>query len=199
MEKGIKLQPRAYIVNDEPYPGKCMRLLAYFSYLVIPAFILWTVALGFSRGRNVYEDFLEGAKEGLRIVLRLAPPLIGILTATGVLRASGFLDLAADLLGRLTVHIGLAPELVPVAILRLFSNGAATGLVLDLFKEYGADSLLGLTASVLMSCTETVFYTMSIYFTAAKITKTRYTLAGALAATGAGIAASVWLAPGILL
>lgn len=172
-----------------------MKALTYFSYFIIPFFIFYTVMLGFSRKRNVYEDFLDGAGEGLKLIVRLAPTLVGILTATGILRASGFLDFAAGFLGRFTDKIGLAPELVPVAILRLFSNGAATGLVLDLFKEYGADSLIGLTASIMMSCTETVFYTMSIYFTAAKITKTRYTLAGALAATAAGIAASVIIAP----
>lgn len=175
-----------------------MKVLTFFSYLVIPLFIFYIVALGFSRKRNVYEDFLEGAQDGLKLVFRLVPTLVGMLAATGILRASGFLDFVSGLLGRVTEKIGLAPELVPVAILRLFSNGAATGLVLDLFKEYGTDSLIGLTASIMMSCTETVFYTMSIYFTAAKITKTRYTLAGALAATAAGIAASVVIAPWVI-
>ena len=84
--------------------------------------------------------------------------------------------------------------MVPLAIVRMFSSSAATGLVLDIFKEYGTDSRIGLIASIMMSCTETIFYTMSVYFMAAKVRKTRYTLAGALAATLAGIMASVWLA-----
>jgi spore maturation protein B len=75
----------------------------------------------------------------------------------------------------------------------MFSSSAATGLVLDLFKEYGTDSRIGLIASVMMCCTETIFYTMSVYFMAAKVKKTRYTLTGALLATLAGIVASVWL------
>lgn len=174
-----------------------MKALTYFSYFIIPFFIFYVLALGFAGKRNVYEDFLEGAKEGLKIVMNLVPTLVGLLAATGILRASGFLDFISNRIGRLTDKIGLASQLVPVAIIRLFSSSAAAGLVLDIFKEYGADSRLGLTASVMMSCTETVFYTMTVYFAAAKVTKTRYTLAGALAATLGGLAASVVLAAGI--
>ena len=90
------------------------------------------------------------------------------------------------------------PELFSLALVRLFSSSAATGVALDIFKEYGTDSLTGLAASIMMSCTETVFYTMSVYFAAAKITKTRYTVRGALLATAAGIAASVVLAAGMI-
>lgn len=168
-----------------------MKLLAYLSYFIVPFLIFYILALGYSQKHNVYEDFLEGAGEGLQIVVRLVPTLVGLLAATGILRASGFLDFVGQSIGGITDKIGLAPQLFPVAVIRLFSASAATGLVLDLFKEYGTDSLLGLTASVMMSCTETVFYTMSIYFAAAKITKTRYTLAGALLSSVVGIAASV--------
>ena len=87
----------------------------------------------------------------------------------------------------------LPAPVVPVLLLRLISNSAATGLVLDIFKEYGADSAVGMMASVLMSCTETVFYCISIYFGTVKITKTRYTLAGAAVATAAGTAACIFL------
>ena len=85
-------------------------------------------------------------------------------------------------------------QLVPLALVRLFSASAATSLVLDLYKAYGTDSLIGMTASIMMGCTETVFYTMSIYFLAVKVSKTRWALTGALFATTAGIAASVVLA-----
>ena len=83
---------------------------------------------------------------------------------------------------------------MPLTIVKMFSSSAATGLLLDIFKEYGTDSRIGLIASIMMCCTETVFYTMSVYFMAAKVKKTRYTLTGALLATVAGIVASVWLA-----
>ena len=116
------------------------------------------------------------------------------MTAVGVLRASGFLDMAAEQLGKLTEKAGFPAALVPLSLVRLFSASAASGLLLDLYKEYGTDSFIGTAASLMMSCTETVFYTMSVYFVAAKISKTRYTLAGALLATAAGIAASLLLA-----
>lgn len=85
-------------------------------------------------------------------------------------------------------------EIIPVFVIRLFSNSAATGLVLDIFKKYGTDSMLGYISSIMMSSTETVFYTMSVYFMSANIKKTRWTLSGAMLATIAGTIASVLLA-----
>jgi len=114
--------------------------------------------------------------------------LIGLMTAVGILRASGFLDFLADIIGRFTKYVGFPGELVPLTIVKMFSSSAATGLLLDIFKKYGTDSRLGLIASISMSCTETIFYTMSVYFLVAKVTKTRYTLTGALISTFAGLA-----------
>ena len=131
--------------------------------------------------------------------MQILPTLVGLMVAVGVLRASGFLDFLAGVLGGLTEKIHFPPELLPLAIVRMFSASAATGLALDVFKEYGTDSYVGLAASIMMGCTETVFYTMSIYFMTAKVKKTRYTLPGALLATVAGIAVSVWLAGKMVL
>ena len=89
------------------------------------------------------------------------------------------------------VVVGLPVQLMPLLVVKLFSSSAATGLVLDIFRTSGPDSYAGMLTSILMSCTETVFYTMSVYFLAAKVTKTRYTLTGALLATLAGTVASV--------
>ena len=97
-------------------------------------------------------------------------------------------------LGVVLDPIGFPSQLVPLSIIKMFSSSASAGLLLDLYKNYGTDSFIGLAASISMSCTETIFYTMSVYFVAAKVTKTRYTLAGALTATLAGLAASVILA-----
>lgn len=83
---------------------------------------------------------------------------------------------------------------MPLTVVKMFSSSAATGLLLDAFKEYGTDSYIGLVASISMSCTETIFYTMSVYFMTAKVTKTRYTLGGAMLATFAGLVASTVLA-----
>ena len=135
-----------------------MNALAHLSDIIIPILIFFIVGYGFVSGVKVYETFLKGAKEGLKIVVDIVPTLIGLL------------------------------------VVKLFSSSASTGLVLDVFRTSGPDSYAGMLTSILMSCTETVFYTMSVYFLAAKVTKTRFTLAGALLATLAGTVMSVVLA-----
>lgn len=171
-----------------------MNLLMYVTDFIVPAVIFLIVTYGLMEKVKVYDEFVKGAKKGFYTVIKIMPTLIGLMVGVGVLRASGFLGFLSELLGRLTDQIGFPSQLVPLAIVRMFSSSAATGLVLDLFKEYGTDSRIGLIASIMMSCTETIFYTMSIYFMVAKVKKTRYTLTGALLATIAGIIASVWLA-----
>lgn len=97
------------------------------------------------------------------------PTLIGLMAAVGILRASGFLDFISGLLENFTGRIGFPGELVPLTIVKMFSSSAATGLLLDIFKQFGTDSRLGMIASISLSCTETIFYTMSVYFMTAGI------------------------------
>ena len=171
-----------------------MSFLLYISNMMVPLVIFGIVAYGIARRVPVYDEVIHGAKKGFRTVIKIMPTLVGRMVAVGVLRASGFLDFLGDWIGKVTRYVGFPSELVPLSIVRMFSSSAATGLVLDIFKEYGTDSRIGRIASIMMCCTETIFYTMSVYFMTAKIKKTRYTLAGALIATIAGITASVWLA-----
>ena len=173
-----------------------MKLLLYLTDFIVPMVLFWIVAYGIFQKVEVYDSFVRGAKKGLRTVVEIMPTLVGLMVAVGVLRASGFLDFLAGLLGRYTQYIGFPGELVPLTVVKMFSSSAATGLLLDVFKEYGTDSRQGLIASISMACTETIFYTMSVYYMTAKVTKTRYTLPGALIATAAGLAASVLLAGG---
>ena len=170
-----------------------MQVLIYLADFMVPAVILLIVTYGLSEKVKVYDEFVKGAKKGISTVIKIMPTLVGLMVGVGVLRASGFLDFLSGLLGKVTDYVGFPSQLMPLAIVRMFSSSAATGLVLDLFKEYGTDSRIGLIASVMMCCTETIFYTMSVYFIATKVKKTRYTLTGALLATLAGIVASVWL------
>ena len=174
--------------------GYFMRAFLYMTDFIIPFVILGIVCYGCLMKVEVYDTFIKGARSGFFTVIKIMPTLVGLMVAVGVLRASGFLDFAAEIIGRFTEYIGFPGELVPLTIVKMFSSSAATGLLLDVYKEYGTDSFLGLVASISMSCTETIFYTMSVYFMTAKVTKTRYTLTGALIATFAGIAASVILA-----
>ena len=171
-----------------------MRVLGELSNIIIPAIIFYIVGYGLVSGVPVYEHFIKGAKDGLGTVVGLVPTLVGLLMAVGILRSSGFLEFLAELLKGAGEWIGIPQEVLPVILVKMVSNSAATGLVLDIFKNFGPDSHIGMLVSIMMSSTETIFYTMSVYFLAAKVTKTQYTLAGALFATFAGIAASVVLA-----
>lgn len=170
-----------------------MGILNAVSELFVPLFIFYIVAAGILARQNVYEHFMRGAKEGLSMAGKLLPTMIALLLAVNVLRASGFLDFLSEMLKPLAQRLHFPAPLVPLAFMKTFSGSAATGLLLDIFKEYGADSVIGRTASVMLSSTETIFYTMSLYFVSAGIRKTRYTLPGCLIATAAGIIASVVL------
>ncbi|OYO71833.1 spore maturation protein [Lachnotalea glycerini] len=171
-----------------------MSILIFLSNFIMPLMIFYIVGFGLLMKKNIYDEFIKGAAAGFKPVICIMPTLIGLMMGVGILRASGFLDFISKMIGRVTNLIHFPSALVPLSIVRLFSSSAATGLALDLYKEYGTDTHIGLTASMMMGCTETVFYTMSIYFMAAKVTKTRWTLAGALLSNIAGIVASVILA-----
>ena len=164
-----------------------MDILIFLSEFMVPLTVFYIVGSGILAKRPVFDDFLDGAKEGMRTVADVLPTLIGLMTAVGVLRASELLKFPAAL-----CHIPV--PVIPIILVRIISSSAAVGLILDIFKEYGPDSLVGNMVSIMMGCTETVFYTMSVYFMSAHIRKTRWTLPGALVATAAGIAASIFLA-----
>ena len=170
-----------------------MHLLSYLSEFMIPILIFYIVAMGVCAKRNVYEDFMNGAKEGLGMVVKIMPTMIALMVAVNVLRASGFLTFVAELIKPLAEKIHFPAPLVPLAIIKTFSGSGATGLLLDLFKEYGTDSAIGKIGALMLSSTETIFYTMSLYFVTAGIKKSRYTMAGCLVATFSGIIASVFL------
>lgn len=171
-----------------------MDFLIYMSDYIVPFLIIAILSYGISMKVEVYHTFIQGAESGFRTVIGIMPTLIGLMTAVGILRASGFLEFISKVLGIFTEKIGFPGELVPISIVKMFSSSAATGLLIDLYKEFGADSFIGRAASIAMSCTETIFYTMSVYFMSVKIKHTRYTLAGGLLATFAGLVASVILA-----
>lgn len=171
-----------------------MHILIYISNYLIPFIILSIVVYGVLKGVNVYESFIKGARSGFLTVIRLMPTLIGLMAAVGILRASGILDFISNVIGQFSGRVGFPGELVPLTVVKMFSSSASTGLLLDIFKKFGTDSRIGLIASISLCCTETIFYTMSVYFMTAKVKHSRYTLAGAMLSTFAGLAASVILA-----
>ena len=171
-----------------------MKFIFYLSDYIIPVTILYIVIFGLLMKVSVYDEFVKGAEEGFRVVLHILPTLIGLMVGIGMLRASGALDYLSAAVAPAAGVLHFPAELVGLAVVRMFSSSAATSLALDIFRQYGADSYLGCITSIMMSCTETIFYTMSVYYMTARVSRTRYTLAGALFATAAGIGMSVILA-----
>ena len=171
-----------------------MGFFYFLSESIIPLMVFFIFCYGLLNRQNIYQDFLEGAKDGFHTVIDILPTLIGLMTAVGILRASGFLDFLSKLLGKFAAFIHFPAELVPISVVKMFSSSAATGLLLDIYQKYGTDSLIGRIASISMSCTETIFYTLSVYYMTAKVNRTRWTLPGALLATFVGLIASVILA-----
>lgn len=158
---------------------------------IIPIIIFVVVLWALISGGKVYEHFTKGAFKGLRIAAELLPTLIGLLVGVGVLRASGAIDAFCDIIGRGTQYIGFPAQVVPVAVVKIFSSSAATGLMLDIFKSCGVDSYEGLLAALILSSTETLMYTISVYYMSIKVTRTRWTVAGALFSMLMGIVGSV--------
>ncbi|MDE6873231.1 MAG: spore maturation protein [Lachnospiraceae bacterium] len=171
-----------------------MGFLVYLSDYIMPLLFFYIIGFGLLMKVNVYDEFVKGAKKGLSTVVSILPTLVGLMMGVGILRASGALDALGNLLQPAAKLLHFPVELIPLSVVKMFSSSAATGLLLDIYQKYGTDSLIGRIASISMSCTETIFYTLSVYYMTAKVNKTRWTLPGALLATVSGLAASVMLA-----
>ena len=170
-----------------------MGVLNYLSDAVIPLVIFFVISYAVIKKIDIFDEFIEGARDGFLTVYKIMPTLIGLMIGVGIFRQSGAMDWLAKILAPVVGLFHFPKELFPLFFVKMFSSSAATGLLLDIYKNYGTDSYLGTLASVLMSCSETIFYTMSVYFMTAKVTKSRYTLAGALVATFVGAWVSVVL------
>ncbi len=151
-----------------------MKLLNFLSVFILPFVLFMIILYGLSRKKTVFELFLKGGKQGIDTVLQIAPTIIGLFVAIGIFRNSGALDLLCRLLSPLSKLLRIPAPILPLAILKLFSSSGANGLLFDLFKTYGTDSDIGFAASILLSCTETLFYTVSVYSMSIHIKKTRW-------------------------
>lgn len=170
-----------------------MSWITWISDWMIPGVFAGIILYGWIKKCNVFGSFVEGVNEGFGVVLNILPTFLGLIVAVGAMRASGALELLGTLLAPVGQWIRMPVELITIAITKVVSSSAATGLVLDILATYGPDSLQGRMTGIMVGSTETILYTMSVYFMAVNIKKTRYTLAGALVANIAGILASVWL------
>lgn len=160
--------------------------------MIVPLTIAGVAMYGLGRGVDVYDALAQGAGGGLEVMLRIFPALVGLMTAVAMLRASGALELAAEVLAPLLDRVGLPAQLLPLMLVRPISGSAALGVGAELIQTYGPDSQLGRTAAVMLGSTETTFYTIAVYFGAVGITRTRYAVPAALCADLTGFLAAAW-------
>ena len=168
-----------------------MKMINYLSAAAIPVVILIILFYGIKEKQKVFDCFLEGATEGVKIVVNLFPTLIGIFLAVGALRSSGILDFIIDIISPITNLLKIPSQILPLAMLRPISGSASMGVAVDIMKQYGVDTTLGMITSVIMGSTETTFYTIAIYTACVKVKKIRFVLAAALLADLAGMISSV--------
>ena len=160
--------------------------------MIVPLTICGVALYGALRRVDVYSALVQGAGDGLETLVRIAPALIGLLTAVYMLRASGALELAAAALSPLLDRVGLDARLLPLMLVRPISGSAALGVGAELIQTYGPDSALGRTAAVMLGSTETTFYTIAVYFGAVGVSRTRYAVPAALCADLTGFLAASW-------
>ena len=160
--------------------------------MVVPLTIAFVAVWGMARRVDVYGALVQGAGEGLGVLIKIVPAMVGLLTAVYMLRASGVLELAGELLSPILTRLGVPPETVGLLLVRPVSGNAALGVGAELISTYGPDSTIGRTAAVMLGSTETTFYTIAVYFGAAGIQKTRYAVPAALCADVAAFLAASW-------
>jgi len=167
--------------------------LDWMSILAIPVIILLFLSYGYYKKIKVYEVFVEGAKEGFEVGVKIIPYLVAMLVAIGMFRASGALDILSAILSPVTEFIGMPSEVLPMAFMRPLSGSGSIGIMTELMQTHGPDSLIGFMASTMFGSTETTFYVIAVYFGAVNIYKTRYALPAGLLADTAGLITAVYV------
>lgn len=164
------------------------------STYIIPIAVCIIISAGIRAKINIFDTFTKGAKEGFGAVFSIATPLVGLMAAIGVLRASGFMDILAKLVSPITNLLGIPSDLISFALLRPVSGSGSLALANDIFSTHGPDSFVSNAASVMMGSTETTFYVLAIYFGAVGIKKTRYAPLCSLTADFVSFVASITVA-----
>lgn len=171
-----------------------MKIVNYISTIAVPVVIIIIVIYGIADKKKVYDIFVEGATEGMSIVIKIFPTLLGIFLAVGVLRSSGLLEIITRAVSVFTNKVGFPSEVMPLAMLRPISGSASLAVATDIMKTYGVDSKIGLITSTIIGSTETTFYTIAIYTGSIGVKKIRFVLVAALIADFVGMLTSaiVW-------
>lgn len=168
-----------------------MKIINYISVVAMPIVILLIIANALKEKVSVFDIFLKGATEGIEIVLKIFPTLIGLFVAIGMLRSSGIIDFIINVISPVTSLFKIPNEILPLAMLRPISGSASMAVATDIIKNNGVDSFIGMLASVIMGSTETTLYTIAVYTGSVKIKNTRFILIAALMADITGILVSI--------
>lgn len=169
-----------------------MGIIRQISDYAIPAIFIVIIFTAAIRRVKSYDLFIEGAKDGIETVIKIMPSLVGLLVAVGVFKASGALDLLIILLRPLIDLLGMPPEVAPLALLRPISGSASFAFVTEIIKAFGPDTYEGRVAATMMGSTETIFYTLAVYYGSVGVKNIRYTLVAALMADIISVIASLW-------
>jgi spore maturation protein B len=170
-----------------------LTIVKLLSNLAIPVLILSIVAIAAIRKVKVYEEFVDGAKEGFTVAIKIIPYLVAMLVAIGMFRASGAMDILTSALAPLTNAIGFPSELFPLAVIRNLSGSGSLGLMTDILKTHGPDSFMGRLASVMMGSHETTFYVLAVYFGSVGVKRVRHAALAGIFADIVSVVASVIL------
>jgi spore maturation protein SpmA len=179
------------LVNALPFSFKS--IISFISTWTIPFLLLMIPLLAAIKKVKVYEVFVEGAKEGFQIAVRIIPFLVAILAAIAMFRASGAMAFLTTLLSPITNVIGMPAEILPAALMRPLSGSGTLGIITELLETHGPDSFIGNLGSTIYGCTETTFYVIAVYFGAVGIKKTRFAVPAGLFADAIGVLAAVFI------
>jgi len=168
-------------------------VIGLLSYFVIPVIVVGFPLYGLYKRVPVYETFVEGAKEGFNVAVRIIPYLVAILFAIGMFRASGAMDALTTALNPVLALIGFPAEVLPMAIVRPLTGSGSAGLVADMIQQYGEDSLFVKMAATMFGSTETTFYVIAVYFGAVNVKKTRHAVPAGLTADFSAMIIAVWV------
>ncbi len=168
-------------------------LVNVLSIVAIPGLVIFIIGYGAFKKVKVYEGFVEGAKEGFQVAIRIIPYLVAMLVAIGVFRASGAMELLTSVLSPVTDFIKMPSEALPMALIRPLSGSGALGVMSDIIKTHGPDSLIGRMVSVMMGSSETTFYVLAVYFGSVSITRTRQAVPAGIIADIVSVIMSVIL------
>ena len=168
-------------------------IIGLLSYFVIPVIVVGFPLYGLYKRVPVYETFVEGAKEGFNVAVRIIPYLVAILFAIGMFRASGAMDALTTALNPVLALVGFPAEVLPMAIVRPLTGSGSAGLVADMIQQYGEDSLFVKMAATMFGSTETTFYVIAVYFGAVNVKKTRHAVPAGLTADFSAMLIAVWV------